>query len=85
MNVTKPKGSLKVVADVSFRKSVTQLSGTYSGWAKTVALQIDTTNILYNGTNITKITLETREVSTSSMIGRLVLYRQHGGTLTFAQ
>ncbi|CAC5367068.1 unnamed protein product [Mytilus coruscus] len=81
LNATKPKDTLTIGATVSFSNITVQVSGTYSSWSKALALQVET-SLLYDGHNLTKISLETREISTSGMIGQLSLYKADGGKLT---
>ncbi|XP_063416774.1 uncharacterized protein LOC134699009 [Mytilus trossulus] len=81
LNATKPKDTLNIDATVSFRNNTVKVSGTYSSWSKALALQVDT-SLLYEGHNLTKISLETREISTSGMIGQLSLYKADGGKFT---
>lgn len=81
LNATKPKDSLTIAATVSFSNFTVQVYGTYSSWSKALAFQVDT-SLAYEGHNLTKISLETREISTSGMIGQLSLYKADGGKLT---
>ncbi|CAG2248115.1 unnamed protein product [Mytilus edulis] len=81
LNATKPKDSLTIAATVSFSNFTVQVYGTYSSWSKALAFQVDT-SLAYEGHNLTMISLETREISTSGMIGQLSLYKADGGKLT---
>ncbi|XP_076089895.1 uncharacterized protein LOC143061841 [Mytilus galloprovincialis] len=81
LNATKSKHTLNFVATVSFRNITVQVSGTYSNLSKALSLQVET-SFLYEGHNLTKISLETRKISTSGMIGQLSLYKADGGKLT---
>ncbi|XP_071151609.1 uncharacterized protein [Mytilus edulis] len=81
LNATKPKDSRTIAATVSFSNLTVQVYGTYSSWSKALALQ-GNTSLAYEGHNLTKISLETREISTSGMIGQLSLYKADGGKLT---
>lgn len=81
LNATKPKDKLTIGATLSFRTITVQVSGTYSSWSRALALQVET-SLLYENHNLTKIALETREISTSGMIGQLSLYKADGGKLT---
>ncbi|VDI76081.1 Hypothetical predicted protein, partial [Mytilus galloprovincialis] len=81
LNATKPKDSLTIAATVSFSNFTVQVYGTYSSWSKALAFQVDT-SLAYEGHNLTQISLETREISTSGMIGQLSLYKADGGKLT---
>ncbi|XP_063416763.1 uncharacterized protein LOC134699001 [Mytilus trossulus] len=81
LNATKPKDTLTIDATLSFRNITVQVSGTYSMWSKVLSLQ-EETSLLYESHNLTKIVLETREISSSGMIGQLSLYKADGGKLT---